>query len=167
MMEKKVTSITWRCQSWPKNLSSGGGRLVTGVPCKVCEPTFTGHDSLPPPQVCESILMQQAWWVAGSGHQTAGIFIKVKVFRLGVIPSQSCCRIHCRILLMHRISHYLLLVAKFQRGGFQSCNYSSIICHLLHLLTVPQLSNARCRLFTLFVHHGKNTEHHDSMTGSV
>ena len=112
-------SITWTCQSWPENLSSGGDRLVTGVPCKGCEPAFTGHDSLPPPQACESVLMWQAWRVAGSGRQMAGIFTKVKVFRLGVIQSQLYCRIHCRTLPMHRISHYSLLVTKFQRGGFQ------------------------------------------------
>ncbi len=44
------------------------------------------------------------------------------------------CRIHCQILLMHIIIHYLPLIVNFPRGGFQSCNYSLLILYLLHLL---------------------------------
>jgi hypothetical protein len=50
------------------------------------------------------------------------------------IQAQSVAETYCRSLLMHRIIHYLLLIAKFPGGGVQSSNYLPLIGYLLHPL---------------------------------
>ena len=74
-------------------------------------------------QACVFVLMWQA-------RQVTEVSVKAFNLYLSTLPAQFklswSCRIHCRTLLIHRIIHYLLLIAKFPRGGFKA----AIILHL-------------------------------------